>query len=31
MDKYGIGGVAAWRLGFEKPAVWDEIAEYLNR
>ncbi len=31
MDKYGIGGVAAWRLGFEKPEIWDEIEAYLNR
>ncbi|MGN0376433.1 MAG: glycosyl hydrolase family 18 protein [Suilimivivens sp.] len=31
MEKYGIGGVAAWRLGFEKPEIWDEIEEYLSR
>lgn len=31
MEKYGIGGVAAWRLGFEKPEIWDEIAAYLNQ
>ena len=31
MGKYGIGGVAAWRLGFEKPEIWDEIAAYLNQ
>lgn len=31
MDKYGIGGVASWRLGYEKPVIWDEIAAYLNR
>lgn len=30
MNKYGIGGVAAWRLGYEKPEIWDEIVEYLN-
>lgn len=30
MDKYGIGGVAAWRLGFEKPEIWDEIETYLD-
>jgi len=30
MDKYGIGGVASWRLGFEKPEIWDEIVGYLN-
>lgn len=31
MDKYQIAGVACWRLGFEKPAVWDKIEEYMNR
>lgn len=31
MDKYGIGGVASWRLGFEKPEIWDEIGAYLSR
>ena len=31
MEKYGIGGVAAWRLGFEKPEIWDEIETYLNQ
>lgn len=31
MEKYGIGGVAAWRLGFEKPEIWDEIEAYLGR
>ncbi len=30
MDKYEIGGVAAWRLGFETPDVWDVIEEYMN-
>lgn len=30
MEKYEIGGVAAWRLGFETPDVWDVIAEYMN-
>lgn len=31
MDKYGIGGVAAWRLGLEKPEIWNEIEAYVNR
>ena len=31
MDKYQLAGVASWRLGFEKPAVWDTIEEYMNR
>lgn len=31
MDKYEIGGVAAWRLGFETPDIWDVIGEYMNR
>lgn len=31
MDKYGIAGVASWRLGFEKPEIWDVIGVYLSR
>ena len=31
MEKYQIGGVASWRLGFEKPEIWDVIEAYLNR
>ncbi len=31
MDKYQLAGVASWRLGFEKPSVWDKIEEYMNR
>lgn len=31
MDKYQIAGVACWRLGFEKPEIWDQIEEYMNR
>ncbi len=31
MDNYQIAGVASWRLGFEKPEIWDEIGAYLSR
>lgn len=31
MDKYQVAGVASWRLGFEKPEVWDVIEAYLNK
>lgn len=31
MQKYQIGGVAAWRLGFEKPSIWDVIGGYLGQ
>ena len=31
MEKYKLGGVAAWKLGFEKPVIWDVIGEYLGR
>lgn len=31
MENYGIGGVAGWRLGLEKPEIWDKIVEYLNK
>ncbi len=30
MEKYGLGGVAAWRLGYEEPGIWDVIEAYLN-
>lgn len=31
MEKYKIAGVAAWRLGYEKPVIWDEIGTYMSR
>ena len=31
MDKYKIAGVASWRLGFEKPMIWNEIGDYMSR
>ena len=31
IENYGIGGVAEWRLGFEKPEIWDVIGEYLDK
>lgn len=31
MQKYGIAGVAEWKLGFEEPSVWDVIEEYMNQ
>ena len=31
MENYGIGGVAEWRLRFEKPEIWDVIGEYLDK
>lgn len=31
MEKYQIGGVASWRLGYEKPEIWDVIGAYLSR
>ncbi|MCM1386570.1 MAG: glycosyl hydrolase family 18 protein [Bacillus sp. (in: Bacteria)] len=30
MENYHIGGVAEWRLGLEKPIVWEVIADYMN-
>ena len=30
MQKYDLGGVAAWKLGFETPDIWAVIAAYLN-
>lgn len=31
MDKYGIAGVAEWKLGFEVNSIWDVIEEYMNK
>ena len=30
MQKYNLGGVAAWKLGFETPDIWGVIAAYTN-
>ncbi|MBE5869062.1 MAG: chitinase [Lachnospiraceae bacterium] len=30
MQKYDLGGVAAWRLGFETDGVWDAISAYIG-
>ena len=30
MKKYGIGGVAAWKLGYETSDIWDKIAVYMK-
>ena len=31
MEANGIAGVACWKLGYEKPEIWDVIAEYLEK
>lgn len=31
MNKYGIAGVAEWKLGFEVPSIWNVIEEYMNQ
>lgn len=31
MNKYGIAGVAEWKLGFEVDSIWDVIEEYMNQ
>lgn len=30
IKQYGLAGVAAWRLGYERPGVWDVILKYVN-
>lgn len=30
IKNYDLAGVAAWKLGFERPGVWQVIKEYLN-
>lgn len=27
---YDLAGVAAWRLGYERPGIWDVILKYVN-
>ena len=29
MQNYDLGGVAAWRLGYEPAAVWDLFSAYM--
>lgn len=31
MQHHGIAGVAAWKLGFDTPLVWDTIGDYLSQ
>ncbi|MCM1123164.1 MAG: glycosyl hydrolase family 18 protein [Eubacterium sp.] len=31
MSKYGIAGVAEWKLGFEVASIWDVIEEYMSQ
>jgi len=31
MEKHGIAGVAAWKLGLEKKSIWDVIDAYLQK
>ena len=30
MKTYDLGGVAAWRLGFESQGIWDIIKAYIS-
>jgi spore germination protein YaaH len=30
-NKYSLAGVASWKLGFEKPGIWNVIAAALNK
>ena len=30
MKQYGLGGASFWKLGLERPAVWDVILRYVN-
>jgi spore germination protein YaaH len=27
-DRYGVGGVSAWRLGLEDPLVWQLLRDW---
>lgn len=30
MKKHEIGGVAGWRMGLEKPSIWDKISAFVQ-
>ena len=30
MKQYGLAGVSSWRLGYERPSIWDVILKYVN-
>lgn len=30
VNKYNLAGIASWKLGFEKPAVWNAISSILS-
>lgn len=30
VKKYELGGVAAWKLGYERASIWDVILKYVN-
>ena len=30
MAQYDIAGVGAWKLGLERPSIWNVIDQYLN-
>lgn len=30
MNSHGIAGMAAWKLGYELPSIWDLVAAYVN-
>lgn len=30
IKEYGLAGIAAWRLGYEKNEIWDVILKYVN-
>ena len=31
MENSGLAGIACWRLGLERPEIWQTIGEYVNR
>jgi len=30
VPQYELGGVAAWKLGLERPSIWEIISKYVG-
>ena len=30
VKEYNLGGIAAWKLGFERSSIWDVLYKYVS-